>query len=391
MQSPGREKGVRELPILVATGQRGENNFHVWSEILSTKVTREFGSALAGIILQDEIVYPPMPKASDYGVFSVKRSTKKEHPIIDEEEKEGMSNNTSLTKTVTEPVEEPPIENILMLKCAISEYNKRLSQIEDNKPKMAAVMWDYTSKESREMICSSQDFVKEQHQFDPVRLWKAIKSTHRSGSSAPDANSRRDEARHAYQSLRQGPYENTTDFVEHFRYLKKCRDDAGNSKISDEEMVGDFLHAIDNIRFAVYKADIANDKLKGIPGPSTLQEAYTRAMRYVVAKPNPKNGLGAAFATRVADIGQQDRNRGGRGGRGGRGRGNDSSRGGHEDYQYDNNECVEREDSSLHEKSKGRSIVCWHCGEEGYVRNNCAEWLAFSGESSRRSKSTYAT
>ncbi len=243
MRVPRHEKGAREPPVLVASGHSGENNFHLWSDIMLTKVTREFGSSLASIIINDQIAYPPRPKAEDYGVFTPKRTTIKESVSTEEEKKEGMSDNKLSTQNITEPVEEPSMECVLMLKCAISEYNKRLSQIEDNKPKMAAVMWDCTSKESREMICSSPGFIKELHQFDPVRLWEAIKSTHRSGSSAPDANSRRDEARHAYQSLRQGAYESTTDFVELFRYRKKCRDEAGNSKISDEEMVWGYLVA----------------------------------------------------------------------------------------------------------------------------------------------------
>jgi hypothetical protein len=35
--------------------------------------------------------------------------------------------------------------------------------------------------------------------------------------------------------------------------------------------------------------------------------------------------------------------------------------------------------------------MCWRRGEESHARSNCAEWLAFSEESSGRSKSTYAT
>ena len=161
---------VREPPMLV--GNSRDNNFHQWTELMLTKCTREFGKALAGILVTNRLDLPRRPELEDYGI------------VPEDEDELGVFK-----------------EDYMLLKSAIGEYTRRLALIEDNKPRMAAVLWERLSKESIEMVCSHQGFVKDKHQFEPLHLWNAIRETHRSGSSAPDAASRQDESRHAYQSL----------------------------------------------------------------------------------------------------------------------------------------------------------------------------------------------
>ena len=89
-----------------------------------------------------------------------------------------------------------------------------------------------------------------------------------------------------------------------------------------------FLNALDRSTYSQFLANLENDKATGDAGPVTLNDAFQRAVKFVVPKSNFKIASGAAFLT--ADSmrgGGKGRGRGGRVIRGGRyGRGHDASR-----------------------------------------------------------------
>jgi hypothetical protein len=153
--------------------------------------------------------------------------------------------------------------------------------------------------------------------------------------------------------------------------------------MTELQTVGDYLNALDNTRYAIFKADIENDRLKGIEGPTTLQEVYRRAMRYVVPKSNPKNYTGAAFATRLDDLRSGRRNnqhgehRNGRSGRGGLGAKRDN-RDAKNNKPSTTTSPSSKEESKVSDSGSTRTVVCWHCGDAGHVRNNCPDWIADS-------------
>jgi hypothetical protein len=72
------------------------------------------------------------------------------------------------------------------------------------------------SIESIECVYSAKDFKREADQLDPVKLWAAIKSIHRSESNTPNQTSKQNEALIAYQSVRHRPYKSTYSFTYNF-------------------------------------------------------------------------------------------------------------------------------------------------------------------------------
>ena len=148
-------------------------------------------------------------------------------------------------------------------------------------------MWMYLSRESLEAVRRHEDFDEVEHRNDPVQLYLSIVATHQSGSGgAMDETSRRTSARQVYRSTRQGPMESIAEYKIRFTFNKEAYDAAGNVKLPDLDVAMAFFMGLDDTRYAKFKADLENDRSKGIVGPQNLNDMYHRASNYVVVRSN---------------------------------------------------------------------------------------------------------
>jgi hypothetical protein len=206
-------------------------------------------------------------------------------------------------------------------------------------PKCHALMWKYMSRESMEAVLGHADYDEDTHRNEPLQLYLSIKATHTVGGGAADATTRRARTRQAYKSAMQGPYEDQVEYKHRFTYLLEAAKAAGNVEIPAADVAMDYLHGLDNGRFAKFKVDLDNDISKGVAPPQTLSAMFQRAASYKVVSTS-RSGRGAVFATRAEDMRPQDHNGGRGGGKGagrssgrGRGRGGKGGRGGRGDAE----------------------------------------------------------
>jgi len=72
---------------------------------------------------------------------------------------------------------------------------------------------------------------------------------------------------------------------------------SGHTAPSKENTIMDFLHGLDNSRYAAFKAEIVNDMQKGIlTQPGDLNTMYLLASRRVVVRSQKEGSGGAIFA-----------------------------------------------------------------------------------------------
>ena len=86
--------------------------------------------------------------------------------------------------------------------------------------------------------------------------------------------------RTAYSSIRQGRYESILEFRRRFTYISAAFAQVVGGQVPPLQQSVDFIHALDDRRYAQFKADIQNEAVAGQPWPPTLQDAYTRAALY---------------------------------------------------------------------------------------------------------------
>ena len=270
---------------------------------------------------------------------------------------------------------------------------KQIAKMHEDEPKLYAFIWKHLSVESREAVKQHEDFDEEAHKGDPLQLWLALKATHRGGGAAIDEATARTRAWQMYTHARQEPIESTVMFKERFTDLKEVYDATGNVELPAEDVASHFLNALDRSRYSQFLANIENDKAKGDAGPQTLNDAFQRAIKFVVPKTNFKATAGAAFHTADSTC-ERGRGRGntGRGGSGAnRGGPQGRGRGAGRVNQPQSNEkagTVSRKDTATSssatndDKSGGskrtpangkKVVICYACGQEGHYKSEC-EW-----------------
>ena len=338
-----------ELVMLI----NGKNtNFPKWKEKMRNKIALEFGELIANIIDNGEALDPAMVDAEDFDLEN-------EVPAVADIE-------------------------LYKYKLALSSRQKLMSKQEELMPKCAALFWMYLSRESMEAVRRHEDFDEALHRNDPVQLYKSILATHPVGGGALDAASRRISARQVYRSTRQGPMESIADYKIRFTFNKEAYDSAGNVELPDLDVAMDFFTGLDNTRYAKFKADLENDRSKGIAVPQTLNDMYHRASCFVVVRSNNWKPRGGAVFTTCADDYEEyertggagrGRGRGGRRGSGPRGAG----RGGRGDDSRGERKSAAGASDGKHKPQ--RNVICYNCNEEGHISRNCPNALSVESDS----------
>ena len=94
-----------------------------------------------------------------------------------------------------------------------------------------------------------------------------------------------------------------------FTAHKEAYTHAENVELPERDVAMDFLYGLDNARYAGFKADIENDRAKGVASPQSLNDMYHRASCFVVVKGNWQPSGGAAFVTHADEYQQQEDSR----------------------------------------------------------------------------------
>jgi hypothetical protein len=262
------------------------------------------------------------------------------------------------------------------LKADITNRLKVVQSITMDEPKMRALLWKYMSRESTEAVLKHADYDMDARQNCPQQLYASAKATHPVGGVANDQQSRKALSRRIYKSMKQGAMETIAEYKARFTQSLEAYKESGNVEMPEDDIAMDFQMGLDNARYAKFKADLENDRTKGIDGPQTLTDMYHRASDFVVVRSNWKPTGGAAFATRADEfIGRGGGGKGGGRGRGrevkggGRGRrgGSDKPTGDSDSAKKDGNQ---KADANAGEKKK-RTVICFNCNEEDHMSYNC--------------------
>ena len=336
---------IPEPPKLIMLTHGKNTNFPAWKEAMRNEIAMEYGD-LVNIIDLGEVLLPAEVDVDDFDLDN-----------------------------------DPHGLELHKLKSALTSRQRLITSQEVDLPKCRALMWKHLSRESMEAVYRHDDYDEDQHRNDPLQLYLSLRATHPVGGGAMDEASRRAQARQTYRSTKQGPMESIAEYKTRFTFNKEAYDQGGNVELPPEDVSMDFFNGLDNARYARFKADIENDRAKGVEGPQTLNDMFHRASNFVVVKSNWRPGGGAAFATRADESREfSSGGRGGRGGRGagrgsgkgGRGNGNKGSRGsGKQDKDKSTDDDSKTTGDDKQQKKARKPVICYNCDEEGHMSYNC--------------------
>ena len=230
------------------------------------------------------------------------------------------------------------------LKRAWDQRDKRVAKLEAESFNAHYYLWSHMSKESQEAAMKVQALREDPHDF--LQLWLAVKQTHCGGVDTTNAMTRRSNAKVQYRSVRMKPYETLTEYRLRFGYALEVYQATGNVELPEEEIADDYYQGLDRARYSKFIADVENDKSKGIAQPATLEDMHQRALDFVVPA-NPHRGAtaSAVFSTKAED---------------GKSKGDRKKQ----------SKNLKGEKKSSEGK---RTVVCWHCNEQGHVKSQCPQ------------------
>jgi hypothetical protein len=187
--------------------------------------------------------------------------------------------------------------NKKMMDADIGERQKQVAKMNASKPGMYSLLLQYLSVESLAQVMKHEGFNIDTDINDPVKLWNAIKATHRPGADAINKVERRTETRSALYACQQGLEEPLHDFYRRWKETYEAYEEAGNAVLIETDRASSFLSALNNGVYSNMKAELHNDALRGIDMPKNVTDMYHYAARYVVPRGSTKSTYGAAFTT----------------------------------------------------------------------------------------------
>lgn len=184
-----------------------------------------------------------------------------------------------------------------MLQADISERQKTVARMNTDGPKLYSLLLQYLSPESLAQVMEHDSFDSEEDVDDPVKLWNAIRLTHRAGSDAVSATEQKTQTRIALNVCKQGFDEALHSFYKRWKEAYDAYEDAGNAVLKEEDQASSFLAALNDVAYVALKTQLHNYTVSGIAVPTTVADAYHHAAKFVIVRKSTKSSYGAAFTT----------------------------------------------------------------------------------------------
>ena len=209
----------------------------------------------------------------------------------------------------------------------LKSYQKKMDDLDQDKPKMYGDLIGNLSPESLQKVMSTEGWKEIERSRDPLRLWLKIKETHLAADDSIPIVAII-EAKQRYYQLNQGANESIVQFLKRHEdsiqaisaliegYVEQVKARAppvgvppavGVVEIPDPEIPTDaeqaalFIKSLDKSRYSGYRANLLNLVKSGVRAhyPKTLMEAFSDANDYVVTTThNQVVPAASAFATK---------------------------------------------------------------------------------------------
>ena len=111
------------------------------------------------------------------------------------------------------------------------------------------------SDESKEIVASQGGWDQIQQDYNIQLMWAAIVQTHQGGGMGVDIINQRN-VRTAYTSIRQGRHGSILEFRRRFTDISAAFAQVVGGQVPPLQQSVDFIHALDDRRYAQFKADI---------------------------------------------------------------------------------------------------------------------------------------
>lgn len=172
----------------------------------------------------------------------------------------------------------------------ITERVKTINAMNENRPRLAALIWGNLSIESKQKIEEHDDWENIQNMDDPLLLWKAIIDTHQN-SILGDKLLDLEHANAQYINIAQQPFESLADYKRRF---DDCLDRLEALGVVKEppEMAIHFITKLDNYRYGEFKTRLHdNVGMNAANYPTSLTDAFAVVSRCTLANNNRNKGI----------------------------------------------------------------------------------------------------
>jgi hypothetical protein len=182
------------------------------------------------------------------------------------------------------------------------EHQKKLTKMEEDRPKLYGLMMKHMSVESKDEVTQEPDYDVWHAEKDPEKLWQAIVKTHKVDCVSNVTAVKELTSRKAYQNIKQGPFESLAQYSERFRDTYRAYKATGTPSrpvdVPENEQALDFFHGLDQRRYATFKTSMLNGwATKAFDLPQTVNDIYRLAGTWVRPSSKSDGGTAATYVT----------------------------------------------------------------------------------------------
>jgi hypothetical protein len=155
------------------------------------------------------------------------------------------------------------------------EHTRRLTKMEEDRPKLYGLIMKNMSIESRDEVAQEPNY----DTWHAEKLWQAIIKMHKVDCVSSVTAVKELAARKAYQNIKQGPFESLAQFSERFRDTYRGYKATGTAArpidMEESEQDLDFFHGLDPARYGAFNTSMLNGwATKAFAPPQTINKIY---------------------------------------------------------------------------------------------------------------------